>query len=1125
MRTDVSEPMLTPSKITAWLDCAHSLTLRNRLDAGGLEVHRTPMGSLAELLVEKGIDHERNCLSDLENNGRSIYFVPGRNPGESFDEWEGRVAGVLNGDHDVIYQMPFLVNGVRGIADFLVRVKDPQPGFARYEPVDAKLTRTAAKPGHVLQLCFYADALEERLGQPPRAMHVWLGSGETETLLVEEFRPYWRRLRHQLVQRLGDVDVLDTRPEPCQHCEICEFAGECEREWRQHDSLVYVANIRRPERLALESAGIENVAALSIGPDAIAGVDAEHLRRLRRQATLQVISRSQPGSPPAFEIVDPGEDPVYGHGFQKLPAPNDGDVIFDFEGHPFWSPQHDLFFLAGLYLRGDDGSWRYEARWAHSLSEQSTMIAGLVDYFAGRRRRFPLMHVYHYNHTERSSLERLVIGTECENTLTSLVESGLFIDLFDVVRNAIRVGAESYSLKSLEQVAGFVRRGGIDKGAGAIVEYEQFMKSGDVALLDEIAAYNEDDVMATKALRDWLIDQRPDELEWRDAVLAEEEPMVDTDELVRALHEYDDQSVESLLGDLLNYWRRERSAALTPKFVGAASDFATLYENRDYLANLSLVSAITESVLADGGVRKSAEFTWPDQVVDQSFEKGRGVLYASDGTERGYGYLRSFDHANRRLTLSWRTEAETSSVVPSVITLNDYVSPREKPGVLIHLAEQLLHPDPLDPPSKVSLELLGRRRPRLVGAPRDAPMCFDDDLTEMLSWVGRLDESYVAIQGPPGTGKTYRGAHIIYELLKQGKRVGITAMSHAAIDNLLSAAHAVMRDGGDATLLRAVRRIVKAPSTCLDGVRYSNDPRDVEDGDFNLVAGTTWMWARAGMRTHPVDVLIIDEAGQLALADAVASSNAARNLILLGDPLQLAQVAQGDHPGGSGASVLEHVLSGHATIPDYQGVFLAETRRMHPDVSRFISDQIYEGRLTSHESCSQQATDWGTGLRWLRVDHVGRSTESEEEAAVVATRISDMIGTIWIDQDGKSAPLRAEDFLVVAPYNDQVRLIRRVLDHDRTLTGVQVGTVDKFQGREAPVVFFTMTTSSADDMPRGPEFLFSRNRLNVAVSRARCLAFLVCTDELLNARARSIEEMRLIATLNAFVEYAEGTAR
>ncbi len=1081
------------------------------------------MGSLAELLLQKGMVHERNCLSDLENSGRSIYYVPGRNPDEAFDAWVARVADVMSAEHDVIYQMPFLVNGIRGIADFLVRVRSPESGFAHYEPIDAKLTRSAAKPGHVLQLCFYADAIEQYVGRPPREMHLWLGSGEMESLVVEEYRPYWRRLRQQLVDRLGYEGSVGTKPEPCRHCEICEFASECEREWRGRDSLVYVANIRPSERRALEAAGVERIATLSTSADAVPNVGDEALRRLRRQATLQVASREEPQAAPVFELIDPGEDPVYGHGFQKLPVPDDGDVFFDFEGHPFWSPQHDLFFLAGLYRQDDDGTWRYEARWAHDLSQQRTMIAGLVAFFAERRRSFPGMHVYHYNHTERSSLERLVTGTESEGSLTSLVETGLFVDLFDVVRNAVRVGAESYGLKSLEPVAGFVRRGGIEKGAGAIVEYEAFMKTGDAVLLDEIARYNEDDVMATKALRDWLIEQRPGQLAWRDAVLAEEVPSVDTDELVGALHEFGAGSAESLLGDLLNYWRRERSAALAPKFENATSDFAILYENRDYLANLKAVSSVDESALADGGVRCSADFTWPDQLVDQSFEKGKGVLYTAEGTERGYGYLRSFNGAAKHLTLSWRTEAQASSVVPSVITLNDYVSPREKPGVLIHLAEQLVKPDPRDPPSRVSLELLNRRAPRFTDEPRHAPITFGDDLSEMLGWVGRLDESFVAIQGPPGTGKTFRGAHIIHELVRQGKRVGITAMSHAAIDNVLSAAHAVVRDHGDEQLFRAVRRTAKAPAQALDGVRYSNVPRDVESGDYNVVAGTTWMWARAGMRANPVDVLIIDEAGQLALADAVASSNAARNLILLGDPLQLAQVSQGDHPGGSGASVLEHVLGDHATIPSVQGVFLRETRRMHPNVCRFISDQIYEGRLTSHVSCANQTTEWGTGLRWLRVHHVGRSTESAEEAIVVATRIREMIGTPWIDQHGRAAPLQATDFLVVAPYNDQVRLMRRVLDRDLALREVQIGTVDKFQGREAPVVFFTMTTSSADDMPRGPDFLFSRNRLNVAVSRARCLAYLVCTDDLLNARAQSIEEMRLIATLNAFVEYADAT--
>jgi uncharacterized protein len=257
------------------------------------------------------------------------------------------------------------------------------------------------------------------------------------------------------------------------------------------------------------------------------------------------------------------------------------------------------------------------------------------------------------------------------------------------------------------------------------------------------------------------------------------------------------------------------------------------------------------------------------------------------------------------------------------------------------------------------------------------------------------------------------------------------------------------------------------------------------------------------------------------LADALASANAARNLILLGDPLQLAQVAQAEHPGGSGVSVLEHVLGEHATLPNSDGVFIAVTRRMHPDVCSFISSQIYEGRLTSHESCARQGTRFGTGLRWLEVRHTKSSTESSEEVRVVAEQIASMIGTPWTNQHGIEAPLDADEFMVVAPYNDQVQLLQSTFRENPVLAGVQVGTVDKFQGREAPVVFFTMTTSSAADMPRGPEFLFSRNRLNVAVSRARCLAYLVCTEELLNSRAKTIDEMRLIGTLSAFVEYAQ----
>jgi uncharacterized protein len=1114
------ERLLTPSKITAWLECAHFLSLRNQADAGILTIAPTPMGSLAELLVEKGSTHERDCLADLENQGRSVYQVPGRNPDETFTQWVARIGSPLAMGHDVIYQMPFVHEGIRGIADFLIRV-EADAGYASYEPIDAKLTRTQGKPGHVLQLCFYAEAIAALTGSAPRAVHLWLGSGDRETLEVAQFSPYWRRLRRQLKVLLNqEQTTIDTKPEPCSHCEICEFSGRCESEWRREDSLVYVANIRPPERAAMEVAGVRTLVDLAKRRAPVNNVHGDNLHRLTRQAALQLSSRDQPSAAPHFEIVGSTDDPVYGHGFSLMPAPDEGDVFFDFEGHPFWTAQHDLFFLAGLYRQDQTSTWDYDARWAHDLDQQGIMIKELVEFFARRRIEFPAMHVYHYNHTERSSLERLTRGTETESLFTQLVETGLFVDLYDVARNAVQVGTESYGLKHLERLTDFVRSGDIEGGAGAVVEYEEWMRTKRPRLLEEIARYNCDDVQATKALRDWLLEQRPDELEWRDAVADAPVFELDTDELVEGLKKFGEKSPEHLLGDLLNYWRRERSANTSPKFAEAASDFGPLYADRDFIANLSFLR-FEETVKKNGDVAKFAIFSWPEQVVDTStFIRQKNVLYTGIGVEHGYGYVSELDHDTRELKMTWRERHEEAGGLPRVVAIDDYVSPREKPGVLFHLAEQILNPTANDPPSAVSLALLGRDRPRFSAGQGPVGGVFRDDLATTLQWVSHLDNSYVAIQGPPGTGKTYSGAHIIYELIRTGKRVGITAMSHAAIDNLLRATYDVFIQNHDLAALRVVRQGARPPDGGLEGVRYNPKKEEFESNNFNLVAGTTWLWSRAGLRAFPVDVLIVDEAGQLALADAIASANAARNLILLGDPLQLAQVSQAEHPDGSGASVLEHVLGQHATIPPSEGVFISETRRMHPDICSFISNQIYEGRLTSHASCSQQNTEFGTGLRWIRAEHVTRSTESYEESALVVGQIRSMIGTEWTDQTGESAPLMARDFMVVAPYNDQVRLLRREFDKTPGLRGVQVGTVDKFQGREAPVVFFTMTTSSGDDMPRGPEFLFSRNRLNVAVSRARCLAYLVCTEELLNSRARSIEEMRLIGTLSSFVEYA-----
>jgi uncharacterized protein len=358
---------------------------------------------------------------------------------------------------------------------------------------------------------------------------------------------------------------------------------------------------------------------------------------------------------------------------------------------------------------------------------------------------------------------------------------------------------------------------------------------------------------------------------------------------------------------------------------------------------------------------------------------------------------------------------------------------------------------------------------------------------------------------------------MIRTLVNAGMRVGVTAMSHAAIDNLMQAVVDRFAQEGDPENLRAVR---KAKGGSVAGVQYIDENPKVAEGDFNVVAGTTWLFASQAMRDNPVDVLVVDEAGQLGLADTLAATISTTNVILLGDPQQLPQVSQASHPGGAGASALEHLLGEELTVPPDRGVLLETTWRMHPDVCGFISEVMYGGKLHSHESCMGQQAAGQTGLRWLRAEHKGRSTESPEEAALVVAKVEELLGQPWTDQHGVTRPLTVDDFMVVAPYNDQRRCIEESLRANPMTRGVEVGTVDKFQGQEAAVVLFSMTTSSSEFMPRTADFLFSKNRLNVAISRARCLAFLVCTDELLDTRARDVDEMALISALCSFVERA-----
>jgi AAA domain len=380
--------------------------------------------------------------------------------------------------------------------------------------------------------------------------------------------------------------------------------------------------------------------------------------------------------------------------------------------------------------------------------------------------------------------------------------------------------------------------------------------------------------------------------------------------------------------------------------------------------------------------------------------------------------------------------------------------------------------------------------------------------------AGTLANSYLPIQGPPGTGKTYTGADQILELIGQGRTIGITATSHAVISNLIDEVlkHAA---ASKCAAPRVGQRIDKDdphlhPDTAV--LAYPKLVSGLADGTLDIAAGTTWMWSRPEFQ-NTVDTLFVDEAGQMSLANVMAVAGAARNVVLLGDPQQLAQPSQAAHPPGSGVSALEHILGERATMPPDAGLLIDKTYRMHPNLCRSTSETFYDGKLTGVSGLELQeilgdAPLSGAGLRVVEVPHEGNSNASPEEAAVVAELVRELMGRQWRDHDGQLGPIGVDEIMVVTPYNAQIRAIQAAAA-DAGLGRLHVGTVDKFQGRQAPVVIYSMSTSSADDAPRGMEFLYNLHRLNVATSRAKALAIIVASPDLVRVSCQAPRLMHL----------------
>jgi predicted RecB family nuclease len=1069
--------LLSPSDVTGYLACEHLTTLSARVALGALDKPEVE-DERAQLVFRKGREHEAAYLQRLRDERRSVAVIS-LEPDLDWERSARETVQAMRAGPDVVYQAVVVGDGWRGVADFLLRVDTPSElGSWSYEVLDTKLARHA-KPAYILQLCFYSERIAAIQGLAPASIHVLLGNLTQESFRPEEFGAYYRRVCNRLEEFVADPPP--TEPYPVERCGICEFRPLCDEYWDRVDHLSRVAGMQRRQIARLGAAGITTLAGLGDAPaePVPSGMAGDTFEKLREQAALQLGARLT--GLDEYVLLPPHAE----SGLALLPDASPGDLFFDFEGNPFWDREGSLEYLWGML----DAEGDFQPIFASTREEERAAFERFVDLVHERLAADPAMHVYHYASYEITALRRLMgqYGTR-EEELDDLLRRGVFVDLYKVVRGGLRVSRPGYGLKELEAFLPLRREAEIKEGGASIVAFEEWMLTRDDAILDAIAAYNREDCLATRLLRDWLLERRQEALDtfgpFPPPEPVESKPVPEEKAERAALREAllatGDETC-ALAGQLLDYHDRERKPVWWAFFDRLKMTPEELVEDAESIGRLQATGEsepVAKSIVYG--------FTFPAQ--EHKLGSGRDVRDPATG--KNAGEIVDLDREARTLRLKRGPILEEVPLPQALIPGRRYDTDDQE--------------DALERIGRALLDGSGRY-PAVVSILERTS--FDRDvqttnLEEMAALLLSLERRHLVIQGPPGSGKTWTAGRLIARLLRADKTIGVASTSHKAIHKLLEEVEAV-------ELGLAFRGLKKAsggnPESEYEGSQVENVHKNEDCSDAELLAGTAWLFSDPDFDQR-LDYLFIDEAGQVSLADACAMATCARNVVLVGDPQQLGQVLQGSHPDGTEASVLEHLLGGDATIPPDRGLFLERTFRLHPDICDYISEEFYEGRLRPDPVTSTRTTPIGTGLRFLRVEHEGCRQESPAEAEAVRAEIERLM----------EAGVEPSEIKVVVAFNAQVQRLQGVLP-----SAVEIGTVDKFQGQEARIAFYSMASSSGEDIPRGLDFLLSRNRFNVAVSRAQCLAYLVCSPRLLEVDCKTIPHMRLANALCRFVELAE----
>ncbi len=1095
----------------------------NEINEKKLNLKKIELNINDKLRFEKGNQHEKNYLKELKKKHKKVLDL--KKPDLTREEKISKTIQAMKEGWDIIHGGWLKKDKWTGEFDFLIINKELKSKFGdySYEVIDTKYSNKP-KPDHIIQLGMYTYMLENTQGVLPKRFTIVLKDMVRENVQVNQVNEFFKIHRENYEKFVGN-GVDKQKPERCSFCSTCEWQEECEKIWIKEDNLNQVGGLTKVHLKKLLELKIDTANKLSKqNPDKILkGFRKEISQRLITQAKLQ--KEYEKTNVP---IHQPNPNNLNGiKGFNLLPEPSECDLYFDIESVEDHIYSGGLEYLLGIYYI-ENGKEKFKALWSHNKEDEKKNLIKFFDFTKSHFKKYPNSKIYHYGSYEITALLKLtsfhkVKGIEYDHYLNL----NKFVNLLEVNRQGLFISENSYSLKNIEKFYEFKREGDVQRGDASQEYYIEWLETQDQNFLDEIESYNKQDCDSTYQLHRWLLDIKPSESSWFVSQKKDNEmelrdwevDMITYQEKVEK-SKIQNKQIKQLMSDIIGFYNREDKPAWREFFDRRSKSDEELIDDPECIGNMKSNGEPTTD-------KRSLLYSYKFEDQDFKLRKSKKTVIANnqDIEQNDYaGTIIDIDYKKKELLLK---RGKSQGILPQILSIGpDKPRPNTK---LISNTYKFI--DTLinnEKKYKALNDFLEKKHPNIKGIKNGEKIVKSDNFSkEIPKIISNLEDSFIYIQGPPGTGKTFQASNAIIELLKQNKKIAITGLSHKVIHNLLQRIEDMAKEK-QFNFVGYKRGNLEDEDTIFKGEfikTYEKDPVFMdalkEDNVGQIFAGTKYHLA-SSFYDEKIDYLFIDEAGQVSLADLISTGNIAKNIVLIGDQNQLGQPIRGTHPNESGQSILDYLLEGKDTIPEDRGIFLNKTYRLNSKINEFISSNFYEDRLICDERTDKRIIKFEKkslikkhGIHYIQMDHKNNVQTSIEEFEVVKDLMQQLIGSEF-DDNGKKRKLNVDDFLIISPYNTQVNLLISKLEESK-IKNPRVGTIDKFQGQEAPITIISMTSSDNDSLPRNKEFFFSRNRLNVAISRAQVASIILFNPQLLDSSPKNLDHIKLMNNFFKFI--------